>query len=62
MKKPTKKLKSNLTHKEHSAMEELANRKDLVITNADKGGAVVIVDTDRKKPIGNYLTKPATNS
>ena len=62
MKKPTKKLKSNLTHKEHSAMEELANRKDLIITNADKGGAVVIVDTDRKKPIGNYLTKPATNS
>ena len=62
MKKPIKKLKSNLTHKEHSAMEELANRKDLIITNADKGGAVVIVDTDRKKPIGNYLTKPATNS
>ena len=27
-------------------MEELTKRKDLVITNADKGGAVVIMDTD----------------
>ena len=27
-------------------MEELAKRKDLIITNADKGGAVVIMDTD----------------
>ena len=46
MKEPTKKLKSNLTYKEHAAMEELAKRKDLIITNADKGGAVVIMDTD----------------
>ena len=28
-------------------MEELAKRKDLIITNADKDGAVVIMDTDR---------------
>ena len=41
-----KKLKSNLTYKEHTAMEELAKKKDLIITNADKGGAVVIMDTD----------------
>ena len=27
-------------------MEELAKRKDLIITNADKGGAVVIMDAD----------------
>ena len=27
-------------------MEELAKRKDFIITNADKGGAVVITDTD----------------
>ena len=46
MKEPTKKLKSNLTYKEHTAMEELAKRKDFIITNADKGGAVVITDTD----------------
>ena len=46
MKQPTKKPKSNLTYKEHAAMEELAKRKDLIITNADKGGAVAIMDTD----------------
>ena len=45
IKQPTKKLKSNLTYKEHTAMEELAKRKDLIITNADKGRAVVIMDT-----------------
>ena len=27
-------------------MEEQAKRKDLIITNADKGGAVVIMNTD----------------
>ena len=27
-------------------MEELAKRKDLIITNADKGGAKVIMNTD----------------
>ena len=46
MKQPTKKLKSNLTYKEHTAMVELAKRKDLIKTNPDKGGAVVIMDTD----------------
>ena len=46
MKQSTKRLKFNLTYKEHAAMEELAKRKDLIITNADKGGAVVIMDTD----------------
>ena len=38
--------KSNLTYKEHAAMEELAKGKHLIITNADKGGAVVIMGTD----------------
>ena len=52
MKQPTKKLKSNLTHKEHIEMEKLAKRKDLVIHNADKGGAVVIMDTD------SYIKEP----
>ena len=40
------KLKSNLTHKECIAIEELAKRKDLIINKADKGGIVVIMDTD----------------
>ena len=30
-------------------MEELAKRKDLIITNAEKGGAVILMDT------GNYI-------
>ena len=46
MKQLTKKLKSNLTHKEHTAMEELAKRKDFIKTNADKDGTVAIMDTD----------------
>ena len=28
-------------------MEELAKRKDIIITNADKGGAVVIMDVEK---------------
>ena len=43
MKHPTKKIKSNLTHAEHIAMEELAKKKDLIITNSDKGGIVLIM-------------------
>ena len=35
-----------MTYKEHTAMEELAKKKYLIITNADKGGAAVIMDTD----------------
>ena len=33
MKEPTKKLNSNLTYKKHAAMDELAKKKDLIITN-----------------------------
>ena len=44
--KPTKKLKSNLTRKGHFVMKELAKRKDLILVNADKVVAVVIMDTD----------------
>ena len=48
MKKPTvqKRLYNNLTKQEKAAMEELKSRDDLVITKADKGGAVVIMDVD----------------
>ena len=52
MKQPTKKLESNFTYKAHTAMEEPAKRKDLIITNADKGGTVAIVETDR------YIKEP----
>ena len=42
---------SNLYNEEQKAMEELAKRKDIIITNADKGGAVVIMDVE------NYINK-----
>ena len=41
-----KRLCNNLTKQEKAAMEELKSRDDLVITKADKGGAVVIMDVD----------------
>ena len=31
---------------EREAVKELSKREDLIINNADKGGAVVIVDTN----------------
>ena len=35
---------TNLSKKEQKALEELKHREDIVITNADKVGAVVILD------------------
>ena len=40
--------KPNLSKGDQKAMEELAKRKDIIITNADKGGAVVIMDIDTR--------------
>ena len=37
---------SNLTIKEKKAMQELQSRDDIVITDADKGGAVAILDVE----------------
>lgn len=36
--------RKNLSKKEEKALENLKNRNDIIITNADKGGAVVIND------------------
>ena len=35
--------KPDLSKGEQKAMEELAKRKDITVTNADKGGAVVVI-------------------
>ena len=39
--------KPNLSKVEQKAMEELSKQKDFIITNADKGGAVVIMDVEK---------------
>ena len=65
IKQPTKNLKSDLTYKEHTAMEELAKRKDLILTNADNVGLWLCYVTQTatlKKSIRYYLTKQATNN
>ena len=57
-----KKLKrpkySNLSEKEQKALEELIVWDDIVITNTDKGGAVVILDVkDYEKEYEMQLNK-----
>ena len=42
-----KNLKPNLSKGEQKTMEELAERKDVIITNVDKGGTVVIMDVEK---------------
>ena len=37
---------NNLTKGERKALKELADRNDIIITKADKGGAVVIIDVE----------------
>ena len=44
--KPKQTKKQNLTKDELNALNNLQNRSDLVITRADKGGAVVLLDTE----------------
>ena len=41
---PPRKIRSNLSKDEKEALEYLSKRDDIIITNADKGGAVVIMD------------------
>ena len=37
-------LSNNLTKSQRTSMKELSEREDIIITKADKGGAVVIAD------------------
>ena len=43
----TKRPKDNLTKVEQKTLEELSKRDDIINTNADKGGAIVIMDIDK---------------
>ena len=45
----TKILKDSLTKGEQKALEELSKRDDIIITNADKGGAIVIDSSHSRK-------------
>ena len=38
--------KSNLTKNETYALKQLSQRDDIIITKADKGGEVAIIDVD----------------
>ena len=49
------KIKSNITNDERKAMRELANDKSIVIKEADKGGAVVIMDSEKYKQLVNGM-------
>ena len=46
-KKRMKYPKPNLSKGEQKTMEKLAKRKDIIITNADKGSAVVTIDVEK---------------
>ena len=41
-------------------MEELAKRKDIIITNADKGGALIIINVEKYINAANYLINATT--
>ena len=43
----TKRPKDNLTKREHKALKELYKRDNIIITNADKRGAIIIMDIDK---------------
>ena len=48
----TKRPKDNLTKGEQKALDEICKRDDIIITSADKGRAIVIMDIDK------YISEP----
>ena len=50
---------SNVFVREQKALQELQSRNDIVITDADKGGVVVLLDVEDyiKKRKGNFTTQ-----
>ena len=56
-----KNLKANLPKGEQKVMEEFAKRKNiLIITDASKDSAVVIMDVEKQQPTANYLINATT--
>ena len=63
-KEKTKKMKNPkpiLSRGKQKAIEELAKRKNIVITNADKGGAVVIMDVEKYIKEANHQLSDKRN-
>ena len=56
-----KRPKDNLTKGEQKALEELSKRDDIIITNADKGRAIVIMDTDKYISEAQYQLNDKNN-
>ena len=58
-----RKTRSNLSKDEKVALKDLSKRDDIIITNADKGGAVVIMDANdyireaKRQKITKFLLK-----
>ena len=54
--------KPNLSKGEQKAMEELAKREDVMITNAEKSGAVVIMNIEKQISEASYPISATTRS
>ena len=54
--------KSNLSNGEQEAMKHFAKRRDIIITTADKGGAVVVMDTENYIKETNFRKKQLQNT
>ena len=53
------KVKNNLSHRQKQALEELCNNQNIIIKEADKGGAVIIMDKKYyRKKIQEMLNNP----
>ena len=53
--------KPNLSNGEQKALEKLAKRKDIILTHADKGGAVVIMDVEKHINQANHQLSDKRN-
>ena len=58
---PRKRPAQNLSKGELEALKQLEIKEDIIITNADKGGAVVIMDTLKHITIANRQLKLTVN-
>ena len=56
--KKVKNTKSNLSNGEQKAMKHISEQRDIIITTADKGNTVVVMDTEnyiKQTPLYNKI-------